>query len=330
MAIHSTHGRRVLFLGYGACALAGALWGTGFYWGRLALNEMSVEHMVLYRFFFASLGMLPIVVANRKRFHLTAAETRTLLISAAFGIPIQFLLQFHGLALTTVSHASLMVGAMPVLLAAAAALFAGERLDWIGWLALASSTAGAALIVLGGSRGPAAHGQPTLVGDLLVVASLVTALAWILLSKKLMETHSPPVVTSYSILAGTAMLAVVVLGPWLLSPLLAPWTHQTFAPPPFAHVSRTAWAALAISGVLCTATTTLLWNWGIHHVPASRAGVFLNIEPALGSWLGVQLLGEHLGPYAWAGGALILAAAITLTTRGHAPGSVTEPAVILE
>jgi drug/metabolite transporter (DMT)-like permease len=330
MAKHPIVNRRTAFLGYGACALAGALWGTGFYWGRLALDEMSVEHMVLYRFLFASLAMLPLAVANRDRFHLTAAETRTLLISAAFGIPIQFLLQFHGLALTTVSHASLMVGAMPVLLAAAAALFAGERLDWIGWLALAGSTAGAALIVLGGSRGPAARGEPTLAGDLLVVASLVTALAWVLLSKKLMETHSPLVVTSYSILAGTAMLAVLVLGPWLLNPLLAPMTHRNFSPPPFAHVSATAWAALAISGVLCTATTTLLWNWGIHHVPASRAGVFLNIEPALGSWLGVQLLGEHLGPYAWAGGALILAAAITLTTRGHRPGSVAEPAVILE
>jgi drug/metabolite transporter (DMT)-like permease len=318
--------RKVSFLGYGACALAGCLWGTGFYWGRLAMNEMSVEHMVLYRFFFASLGMLPIVIANRNRFHLTASETRTLLISAAFGIPIQFLLQFHGLALTTVSHASLMVGAMPVLLAAAAALFAGERLDWIGWLALAGSTVGAALIVLGGSRGPATRGQPTLAGDLLVVASLVTALAWILLSKKLMQTHSPPVVTSYSILTGAAMLAVIVLGPWLLGPL----TGHKASPPPFAHIGTTAWTALAISGLFCTALTTLLWNWGIHHVPASRAGVFLNIEPALGSWLGVRLLGEHLGPYAWAGGGLILAAAITLTTRGHQPGSAAEPAIILE
>jgi len=326
MATRSISGRKVAFLGYGACALAGCLWGTGFYWGRLALDEMSVEHMVLYRFLFASLGMLPLVFANRGRFHLTASETRTLLFSAAFGIPIQFLLQFHGLALTTVSHASLMVGAMPVLLAAAAALFAGEHLDWIGWLALAGSTVGAALIVLGGSRGPATRGQPSLAGDLLVVASLITALAWILLSKKLMQTHSPPVVTSYSILAGTAMLAVIVLGPWLLNPL----THHNSPPPPFAHLSPTAWAALAISGLFCTALTTLLWNWGIHHVPASRAGVFLNIEPALGSWLGVRLLGEHLGPYAWGGGALILAAAITLTTRGHQPGSAAEPAIILE
>jgi drug/metabolite transporter (DMT)-like permease len=328
MANHSNG--KIAFLGYGACALAGCLWGTGFYWGRLAMNEMSVEHMVLYRFLFASLGMLPLVIANRNRFHLTGSETRTLLISAAFGIPIQFLLQFHGLDLTTVSHAALMVGAMPVMLAAAAALFAGERLDWIGWLALAGSTCGAALIVLGGSRGHTGHEQPSLAGDLLVVASLVTALAWILLSQKLMQTHSPPVVTSYSILAGTAMLAVVVLGPWLLNPLLAPVTHRTFPSLPFAHVSATAWIALAISGLFCTALTTLLWNWGIHHVPASRAGVFLNIEPALGSWLGVQLLGEHLGPYAWLGGGLILAAAITLTTRSHIPGSPAEPAIILE
>jgi drug/metabolite transporter (DMT)-like permease len=134
------------------------------------------------------------------------------------------------------------------------------------------------------------------------------------------------VVTAYTILAGTAMLAVVVLGPWLCNPLLRPFTGCEFHAPPFTHVSPTAWAALAISGLLCTATTTLLWNWGIHHVPASRAGVFLNIEPALGSLLGVQLLGERLGPYAWAGGALILTAAITLTTRGHEP----DPAVILE
>jgi drug/metabolite transporter (DMT)-like permease len=313
-------GRRTQFLGYGACAAAGALWGTGFYFGRLALNEMSVEHMVLYRFLFACLGMLPLLIIHRPRF--TRRETRLLLISATFGVPVQFLLQFHGLARTTVSHASLMVGSMPVLLAAAAALFAGERLDWVGWAALAASTIGAALIVLGGHRGPAAQGQPTLTGDLMVVASLCTALAWVLLSKKLMLTHSPPVVTACTIVLGTVMLALWILGPTVAKP----WFPNHSQPPPFAHVSTTAWMALAISGLACTATTTLLWNWGIHHVPASRAGVFLNIEPALGSFLGVKLLGEHLGPHAWVGGALILGAAVTLTTRAHEP----QPACILE
>lgn len=323
MVDQATPGGRIRFLGYGACALAGCLWGTGFYFGRLALNEMSVESMVLYRFLFASLGMLPVMLFHRGGWvRLTAAETRLLLIAAALGVPIQFLLQFHGLVRTTVSHASLMVGAMPVMLAVAAAIFAGEKLDRLGWVALIGSTIGAALVTLGGARTATAGEVPTLLGDLMVIASLFIALAWILLSKKLMETHSPPVVTAYTILSGAAMLAVWILGPWALSPL----THTQVQPPPFAHVSMTAWIALAISGLLCTATTTLLWNWGIHHVPASRAGVFLNIEPAMGSFLGVELLGEHLGPFAWVGGALILAAAVALTTHGHEP----EPAVILE
>ena len=307
-------------LGYGACALAGTLWGTGFYFGRLALNEMSVEHMVFYRFFFACVGMFPVLVSHRVR--LTASEMRTLLLAAMFGVPIQFLLQFHGLALTTVSHAALMVGAMPVLLAAAAALFAGERLDWVGWLALCGSTAGAAMVVLGGSRATTGRETPSLTGDLFVIASLFTALAWILLSKKLMQTHSPPVVTAYTIYSGTGMLAICLFAHWIFARIV----HAKVEPFPIARVSVTAWVALAISGVMCTAITTLLWNWGINHVPASRAGVFLNIEPALGSILGVELLGERLGPYAWLGGALILTAAITLTTRGHEP----EPAVILE
>jgi drug/metabolite transporter (DMT)-like permease len=144
----------------------------------------------------------------------------------------------------------------------------------------------------------------------------------VLLNKKLMQSHSPVVVTAYCILSGTAMLAVWILGPMLLNP----WRQTKIAPPPLSHISITAWIALAISGLACTATTTFLWNWGIHHVPASRAGVFLNIEPALGSYLGVRLLGEHLGPYAWAGGGLILAAAVILTTRGHEP----QPNIILE
>lgn len=337
MTASEKSGRRTAFLGYGACALAGCLWGTGFYWGRLALDEMSVGPMVLYRFLFASLGILPVALLHRGQLRLSWREARLLLLCAFLGVPVQFLLQFHGLALTTVSHASLMVGGMPVLLAAAAALFAPrgskqERLDWLGWLAIFASTVGAALLVLGGASGGhvsvrgrtfAAHGGPSLGGDLLVLASLVTALAWILLSKKLMQTHSPTVVTAFTILSGTAMLAVWVLGPWLLSPL----THAADAPPPFARLSPTAWTALAISGLFCTAATTLLWNWGIHHVPAARAGVFLNIEPALGAWLGVRLLGEHLGPYAGVGGGLILTAAIALTARG---ADAAEPEMLLE
>ncbi len=45
-------------------------------------------------------------------------------------------------------------------------------------------------------------------------------------------------------------------------------------------------------------------------------GVFLNLEPALGSALGVKLMGDQLGPLTWVGGALIIGAAVVLTARG--------------
>jgi drug/metabolite transporter (DMT)-like permease len=289
-------------LGYGACALAGSCWGTGFYFGKIALTELSVDHMVLYRFIFACVGLLPLIRPVR----LSRREWLLLLLAAFLGIPLQFLIQFYGLSLTTVSHAALMVGTMPVILALGATIFTSERLDWKGWLALAGSTGGVALITLSGVHPHTAPANtvpgPSLLGDLLVVLSLVVALGWVLLNRHLMEAHSPLTITAYSIVSGSLMLAA--------------WVLIKDGPPPLRGLSTQVWLACAAGGLLCTAAATFLWNWGIHRVPASRAGVFLNIEPALGSIMGVELLGDRLGAGAWLGGGLIIAAAIVLTATG--------------
>ena len=287
-------------LGFASCALASSLWGCGFFFGKIALVEMGVGAMVLYRFLFAALALLPLVFTHRPTFN--RRDWATLLLCAFLGIPLQFLIQFTGLSLTTVSHASLMVGTMPVLLAVAATLFAHERMDVTGWLSLAISTTGAALIALG-ARHAVGTNHPTLTGDLLVVLSLVIALGWVLMNKHLMERHSAIVVTAYGVACGTAMLLICV-------PLI-------YGLPPIAHISLKAWLALAASGFLCTAATTLLWNWGMTQVPASQAGVLLNMEPLIGSLLGIFLLHETLGPSARLGGAMILAAALVITTRSR-------------
>lgn len=283
--------------GFTACFIASSLWGCGFFFGKIALREMGVPHMVLYRFLFAVLALAPLLFTHKPR--LNPREWGLLTLTAFLGIPLQFLLQFYGLSLTTVSHASLMVGMMPVILAAGAAVLVHERLDAVGWASLAVSSCGAALIALHHPGGGSSR-----TGDLLVVASLVIGMFWVLLNKQLMERHSAVVVTAYGILLGTLMLIV--------------WVPLRYGLPPVHGISLKAWLALAASGLLCTSTTTLLWNWGMTQVPASEAGVLLNMEPLIGSLLGVLVLGEHLGANAWIGGALILAAAITLTTRSEA------------
>ncbi len=298
--------QRLTALGYGACALAGSLWSTGFVFGKIALGSMGSSHMVLYRFWFACVALLPVLRTPR----FGRGEWAQLLVASLLGVPVQFLVQFHGLSLTSVSHAALMVGSMPGILALGATLFAGERLPPSGWLALAGSSTGVALIVLSGGH-PGAGSQSGLLGDLLILVSLTVSLGWLLLNKSLVRRHSALQVTAWGALTGTAMLTV--------------WVLLVNGPPPVRGVRAAAWWSLVASGVLCTAATSLLWNWSMRHVPASRAGVFLNIEPALGSALGIWFLGDRLGPLAWAGGGLILVAAVVLTSTGQG-----EPDMLLE
>jgi drug/metabolite transporter (DMT)-like permease len=275
-----------------ALATAGCLWGTGFYFGKIALSEMPFATMVLFRFVFACAGLLPVIFFDRP--HFAGTEWGWVLAASLLGVPVQYLVQFKGLSLTTVSHASLMVGTLPMLLAIAAVMFSGERLHVGGWLALIASTVGAALIALS-SKGASGTAHASIWGDMLVVFSMLAAIAWILISKRLMLTHSPIMVTAFVYWLGMLLLAAVVV--------------TTFGVPSLRYSTR-AWVAVAEQGLLATASTTLLWNWGLKRVPASQAGIFVNLEPLVGAILGVSLLHEVLGITALAGGALIVGAAV--------------------
>ncbi len=288
---------------FAALAAAGSLWGTGFLFGKWAFSELSVGQLVLYRFLFAALGFAPITWRA-----LRSVETRVarqdfslIFIAALLGVPVQFLIQFAGLARTTVSHASLMVGALPVLLAAGSALFVREHVTPGRWLALFASMIGAALIAFGASTGEAGA-KASVAGDLLVGLSLVAAVAWILLSQRLMKSgrYSPVDASAYVITAGTLMLAVWVIG------------TEGFPP---VHLSARTWASVVASGLLATTVTTYLWNWGLARVPASQAGVFLNLEPVVGAILGVAVLHDVLGSYGILGGALVIGAAIFVAAK---------------
>lgn len=84
-----------------ALATAGCLWGTGFFFGKIALAEMPVASMVLFRLVFASAGLLPVIFYDRP--HFDRGEWGWVFSAAVLGVPVQFLVQFKGLSLTTVS-----------------------------------------------------------------------------------------------------------------------------------------------------------------------------------------------------------------------------------
>jgi drug/metabolite transporter (DMT)-like permease len=183
-------------------------------------------------------------------------------------------------------------------------MFSGERLRVGGWLALIASTVGAALIALS-SKGASGTAHASIRGDMLVVLSMFAAIAWILISKRLMRSHSAMMVTAFVYWIGMLLLAAVVA--------------TTFGVPSM-HYSTRVWIAVAEQGLLATASTTLLWNWGLKRVPASQAGIFVNLEPLVGAILGVSLRHEVLGITVLAGGALIVGAAVYFSCKPETSG----------
>jgi drug/metabolite transporter (DMT)-like permease len=121
-------------------AAAGSLWGTGFFFGKIAFREMSVTENVAFRFVFGSMVLLPFLLKNWKPFR--GQELGMLLLAGIVGVPVQFLLQFKGLQLTTVSHASLIVATLPMLLALGSAAYLRERLAGMEWATLLLSALG--------------------------------------------------------------------------------------------------------------------------------------------------------------------------------------------
>jgi drug/metabolite transporter (DMT)-like permease len=277
-------------------ALAGCLWGTGFLFGKIAFREMTVAENVFFRFLFACLILVPILIAKWRTF--ARADLGWLMGAAVVGVPVQFLMQFKGLQLTTVSHASLIVGTLPVLIALSSTLFLQERLSKSEWVVLLLSPLGVLAIAFSAGHSKQASG-PTALGDLLVLLSMCAAAVSILITKHLMASYDSLQITVWMLNIGAALLFVGI---------------ECFAPVRF-HFSLAVWGAAAGQGLLATASAYLAWNWGLKRVRAARAGVFLNLEPLIGSLLGVILLHEHLGAAAILGGALILGPAIYFSRR---------------
>lgn len=297
---HDSHpaasGKARHLLAVASLAMAGSLWGTGFLFGKIAMEQMTVAENVAFRLLTGALLLVPVAVRHWKPFR--GRELWILLLASVIGVPVQFLVQFYGLSLTTVSHASLIVGVLPVMLALASAVILHERLRGPEYGALALSAIGAMLIAL--SSGHSAQGpRASWYGDFLVLLSMCAAVVMILCSKRLIASHGALPVTVTTVILGTMILLA--------------WVELT--EPVRFHFSTKTWLAAFAQGLLATAGAYLFWNWGLAHMPASKAGIFLNLEPVVGAILGVTVLHERLGQLAILGGAFIIGAAVYFSLR---------------
>jgi O-acetylserine/cysteine efflux transporter len=265
-----------------ALTAAGLLWGTTVPLSKLALEWLPPGWLAFARFGLAAAVLLPAAWRRGVR----AACTPRVLASGALGYGGSVVVQNAGITRTSVTHAALLIGAVPVMVAVIAALWRRTVARAVAWAGFALSLAGVGLIT-GGQGGGA-----TAVGDGLVLASLLLSAVFTVAQGSLLSGRDPVAVTAVQFLG--AALAVL---------LFSAITEGVPAVPsdPGAVLAT---VALAVGGTVLPFT---LFAFGQSRVSAEVAGAFYNIEPLVGAVAGIVLFGDPAGLAQAVGGAAIIA-----------------------
>jgi O-acetylserine/cysteine efflux transporter len=281
-----------------ALIAAGALWGLTVPLTKLSLDWLGAGWLTVARFALAA----PLLAWAGRR-GLQRALTPGVVGAGAVGFGLVILLQNAGVERTSVSHAALVVGAVPVVVALLSAVLGHGVARPVAWIGYALALVGIAMIAGAGGSGA------TMQGDLLVLASVALSASFVVVQPRLLVGRDPAAVTAVQFAAG----AVVAL-PHALAFEGAP-------APPAAASPAAALAALALAGTL---VPFWLFAYGQARVPAGLAGAFLNLEPLVGAAAGWLAFGEGAAP-AQVAGAVAVLAGVALSTMPARPAAVPVP-----
>jgi O-acetylserine/cysteine efflux transporter len=264
-----------------ALAAAGSLWGLTVPLSKLGMGWLDAGWLAVVRFAVAA----PLLALLARR-NLRAAISPGVIAAGAGGYGAVILLQNAGIQQTSVTHASLIVGAVPVLVVMIAAALGRGTATVAAWGGSLLALAVVGLVAGGGGAGT------SLAGDLLVLASVSGSAAFIVAQPRLLAGRDAGAVTAVQLASGG---------------LFALPFAVIFEGAPAAPSSATAVVAVLALALIGTALAFWLFAWAQTRVPAEVAGAFVNLEPLVGAATGAVAFHDVVGGVQLLGGAAILA-----------------------
>ena len=281
------------FSAYIELTFAAVAWGVSFIATKIAVQQVAPAVVVFLRFAIGAVIMLAILLARRQLTLPTFKEGFYYALLGFIGISFHQWLQSTGLVTAQASTTSWIVSTSPVFIALLGWFFLKEKLGLNTIFGIMLASLGVLLVVSKGSLSSLISGNFGTTGDLLVLISAPNWAIFSVLSRSALKDKAALFVLFYVILFG-----------WLFTSIPFVATHGWLE---IAHLNTTGWLAVAFLGIGCTALAYIFWYDGLQAIPASRAGVFLYIEPLISLVVAAVLLGETITLVALLGGGLILA-----------------------
>jgi O-acetylserine/cysteine efflux transporter len=263
-----------------ALTAAGLMFGLTVPLSKLALGWLDPTWLAAARFGRAA----PVLALIASRRALREAATARVAAWGAVGYGAMVVLQNLGVERTSVTHAALIFGAVPVLVAAGSALAGRAAAGRGAWAGFAVAIGGIALVAGSG-------GESSLLGDGLVLASAVLGAGLIVVQGGLLEGRDPVAVTAVQMAAAAAFALLAAL------------------PAPLPHGGPSAGAALALAALVSVGSLIpfALYAYAQARVHAEIAGAFVNLEPVVGVAAGVLAFDNPFGAPQALGAVLVIA-----------------------
>lgn len=249
-----------------------------------------------YRIFLAALLLAPFAFAPARRSWATLSpRLRLVLIASGAALAIHFATWVASLSFTSIASSVLLVNTAPLFAVALSWAFLHEQAPPVVLGAIGLALAGAGLIAVGDwASAPASLG-----GNLLALAGAGTLAAYHVIGRGLRDALP---------------LHAYVFGVWSTAALTLAVLCIPFRVPLVGYEPKT-WSLFLALAVVPTLGGHGLVNKSLRSLPAPTVGLFLLGEPVGASLLAYALFGEVPGPWAMAGGVLVLLALTLVLLR---------------
>ena len=278
---------------YVRLALVAVAWGGTFIAGR-SLAGVAPMFSACLRFVLASAALSLFLLLSGKGFRRVNVRQAIVVTLLGFcGIFSYSFFFFSGLQYISASRAALIVALNPAVMTLIAYLFYRERVTALKVLGIVLCFCGVALVVGGGEAQGAASARGWL-GEALIGGCVLSWSAYSVFCKTVVRQLGPLHTVTYSIYAGTVMLACYAAASGVLH-MDAVW-----------RFSMTEITSLFYLGVIGSAVAYIWYYEGIKQIGVARASVFIALNPLSAVLFGAAMLGEQLTLATLLGGVLIL------------------------